>query len=101
MKYVELSIDGLELVGEGGNSRAYALGSDRIVKVFNKGLPLDMIEYEDARGREAYAAGVPCAKPYGMVRVLGGYGIVYERLEEDDLLSRTASDKAHIYDNVR
>lgn len=101
MSYGELSVDGLELVGEGGNSRVYAMGKRKVVKVFNEGLPLDMIEYEDVRGKEAHAVGVPCARPYGMVRVGNGYGIVYERLVGEDLLSRMAAHKERLLDDVR
>lgn len=97
----ELCVEGLTLVGEGGNSQVYALGDGRVVKVFNEGLPLDMVEYEDARGQEAYLAGVPCAKPYGMVRVQSRYGIVYDQLKGEDLLTRMAADKEHLRDYVR
>lgn len=100
MEYDELDVEGLALVGKGGNSEVYALGDGRVVKVFNEGLPLDMIEYENARGAEAYAAGVPCAKPFGMVRVHTRFGIVYERLCGEDLLTRMAADKGHLDDYV-
>ena len=33
----------LELIGEGGNSRVYRLGRDKVVKVFHEDIPQDMV----------------------------------------------------------
>ena len=91
----------LELIGEGGTSRVYRLDETRVVKVFHEDIPQDMVQYENDRSQEAYAAGVPCAACYGMVRVDDGLGIVYERLEASDLLSVIVRDKAHLPEYIR
>lgn len=92
---------GLELIGEGGNSRVYRLGEDKVVKVFHEDIPPDMVYYENIYSQEAYAAGVPCAACFGMVRVDGCLGIVYERIKGQDLLSVIVRDKEHLQDYIR
>ncbi len=91
----------LELIGEGGNSRVYRLGGNKVVKVFHEDIPQDMVYYENDRSCEAYAAGVSCAACYGMVTVDGCLGIVYEDLGSRDLLSVIVSDRAHLPDYIR
>ena len=97
----EVSAADLELIGEGGNSRVYRLDENKAVKVFHENTPPDMVYYENARSREAYAAGIPCAACYGMVRVDGCLGIVYEMLDTRDLLSMIVSDKANLQGCIR
>ena len=91
----------LEQIGEGGNSRVFRLSGNKVVKVFHKNIPRDMVHYEYDRSCEAYAAGVNCAACYGMVSVDGCLGIVYEYIGSRDLLSMIACDKAHLQDYSR
>ena len=91
----------LELIGEGGNSRVYLLDGNKVVKVFHKDIPQDMVQYEYDQGREAYAAGVSCAACCGMVSVDGCPGIVYENLGSRDLLMMIVRDQAHLQDYIR
>ena len=97
----ELHAADLELIGEGGNSRVYRLEGNKVVKVFHKDIPKDMVCYENDRSCEAYAAGVSCAPCYGMVSVDGCLGIVYEDLGSLDLLSLIVRDKTHLKDYIR
>ena len=62
-----LNTEDLEPIGEGGNSRVFRLDGNKVVKVFHKDFPRDMVYYEYDRSCEAYAAGVNCAACYGMV----------------------------------
>ena len=91
----------LELIGEGGNSRVYRLGRDKVVKVFHEDIPQDMVQYEYDQSREAYAAGISCAPCYGMVRVDDCPGIVYENLGSRDLLTMIVRDQVHLQDYIR
>ena len=86
----------LEPIGEGGNSRVYRLGRDRVVKVFHENIPQDMVQYEYDQSREAYDAGVCCAACYEMVSVDDCPGIVYENLGSRDLLTMIVNDKEHL-----
>ena len=97
----ELHAADMKLIGEGGNSRVYDLDADKVVKVFHANIPPDMIYYEYSQSQEACAAGVPCAACYGMVRVDGCLGIVYERLGSQDLLSVIRHDRTHLKDYIR
>ena len=97
----ELHAADLELIGEGGNSKVYRLDGNKVVKVFHKDIPWDMVHYEYDRSCEAYDAGVPCAACFGMARVDGCPGIVYENLGSRNLLSMIARDKAHLQDYIR
>ena len=96
-----LNTKALEPIGEGGNSRVFRLGGNKVVKVFHKDIPRDMVYYEYDRSCEAYAAGVRCAACYGMVSVDGCLGIVYEYIGPRDLLSMIACDKAHLRGYIR
>ena len=91
----------LMLVNEGGNSKIYRLEEKKIVKVFNENIPPDMVYYENVYSQEAYAAGVPCAACYGMVRVDNCLGIVYDMLGKGDLLSLIVRDKANLQGYIR
>ena len=48
----ELHAADLELIGEGGNSRVYRLEGNKVVKVFHKDIPKDMVCYENDRSCE-------------------------------------------------
>lgn len=92
----ELHAAELRLIGEGGNSTVYELDGNRVVKAFHEDIPQDMVYYEKDQSCEAYAAGVSCAACYGLVRVDGCLGILYENLGSRDLLSVIVSDKTQL-----
>ena len=82
-KLREVSIDGCELIGRGGNGSVYRISEDEIIKVYTANTSVESIESERSLARSAFVAGVPTAIPYDMVRVGESYGIVFEMVKAD------------------
>lgn len=97
----EMSIDGLELIGAGATAKVYRLDADTIIKVFNPGIGMSMIENENTRATKAFVSGVPTAISFDTVRVGDCYGTVFELLDAKDLLEIMTADKEHVLDWVR
>lgn len=96
-----MSVDGLEVIGEGATAKVYRLDADTIVKVFNRNVGMQLIEREIACSRAAFVSGVNTAIPFDTVRVGDCYGTVYEMLNAQELTSVMAHDKEHLIDHVR
>ena len=79
----EISIDGCELIGKGGNGSVYRISEDEIIKVYTSKTSMESIERERVLARNAFIAGVPTAIPYDMVKVGEHYGIVFEMVKAD------------------
>ena len=97
----EVSIDGLELIGEGATAKVYRIDADTIVKVYNPGMNITSIEGDSERSRAAFVAGVPTAIAFDRVRVGECYGTVFELLNAEDLRAVMMRDRAHMLDYVR
>lgn len=84
----EISVDGCELIGEGGNGAVYRLNDDTIVKVYKAEIDvsnLDDINREREYARTAFVNGIPSVIAYDMVKVGDKYGVVFEMLNSDTL----------------
>ncbi len=79
----EISVVGLPLVGSGAVGTVYRLDVDSIVKVFNKGVGLDVVEREQKKARQAFLKGIPTAIAFDIVRVGDRYGAVFEMIKAD------------------
>lgn len=79
-KLREISVEGLELLGEGANGKVYRLTKDEMIKVFREGIPTDIIEAERAASKQAFLLGVPCAIAFDTVRCGKSIGTIYETL---------------------
>lgn len=88
----EISIEGLEKIGEGATSEVYRLDQETIIKVFHKNVQPVMITRETKKARTAFVAGVPTAIPYDMVKVGNQYGTVFELLNAENLLQVMGRD---------
>ena len=97
----QMSTEGLELIGEGATAKVYRLDPDTIIKVFNPGIGMDMIENENSRATAAFVAGVPTAISYDTVQVGECFGTVFELLEAKDLREVMLQDKEHVLDWIR
>ena len=97
----EVSIDGLELIGEGATAKVYRIDADTIVKVYNPGMNVTSIESDAERSRAAFVAGVPTAIAFDQVRVGECYGTVFELLNAEDLRAVMMRDREHMLDYVR
>lgn len=75
----EVSVEGLELMGAGGNGRVYRLDEERIIKVYNPvtNTPQKILREREV-SRKAFVRGIPSAISFELVRVGDSYGIIYE-----------------------
>lgn len=80
----EVSVEGCELVGQGGNGKVYRLDDDKIVKLYH-GLGREPVEQEQRFARTALVNGIPCVIPYDVVRCGDDYGVVFEMVHSDTL----------------
>ena len=84
----EISVEGCELIGEGGNGAVYRLDNDTIVKVYKAEIDvvgLEEINREREYARTAFMNGIPSVIAYDMVKVGDSYGVVFEMLDSDTL----------------
>jgi uncharacterized protein (TIGR02172 family) len=91
------SLDGLDLIGRGTNGEVYRLDRERIIKVFQKSVPLEEIERERKLAQQALIEGLPTAISYSVVTAGDRYGIVFELIDADTL-SATLKNKPDEYD---
>ena len=76
----QVSIDGCEMIGRGGNGAVYRLDQETILKLYNEGTSLEKIALEKKYATAAFTAGLPCAIAYETVQSGNQYGIVFELL---------------------
>lgn len=81
----EVSVEGCEKLGQGGNGTVYRLDEDTIVKVYKPWMGLDAIDRERHFARTAFVNGIPSVIAYDVVRVGDCLGVVFEMLRSDTL----------------
>ncbi|MBR1444884.1 MAG: anti-sigma factor antagonist [Firmicutes bacterium] len=96
-----ISVDGMEIIGKGATGIVYRMDKETIIKVFNKNVGLTMINYEGKKAKDAFIFGVPTAISYDTVKVGECYGVIYELLNAEELLSVVRNDKEHIVDHIK
>ncbi len=80
----EISVEGCEIIGRGGNGIVYRLDEDKIVKLyFNQGP--ELVKQELQFARTALINDIPTVIPYDTVRCGDKYGVVFELLRSDTL----------------
>ena len=87
-KLREVSVEGCELIGEGGNGKVYRLTKDEMIKIFRPEITLETIESERESSRKAFLLGIPCAIAFDTVRCGDSFGTVYEMLDAGTLSER-------------
>lgn len=93
-----ISVEGCELIGEGGNGAVYRLDEDTIVKVYKSKVGLEEIDREREYARTAFMNGIPSVIAYDMVKVGESYGVVFEMLKSDTLGHAMRDDPSKIMD---
>lgn len=83
----QIHIENCKYVNKGGCATVYRLNEDKIVKVFDRGSTLAMIEREYDYSKRAYEHGIPTAKPYEIVDCGAYYGIIFEFIRGEGLSS--------------
>ena len=81
----EISVEGCELIGQGGNGSVYRLDADTIVKVYKPWMRLPDIQRERDFARTAFVNGIPSVIAYDVVKVGDCLGVVFEMLKSDTL----------------
>ena len=95
--YRKISIDGLQLLGQGMTGNVYRMDDETVLKVFHPNISFDLlISKENKKARNAFVYGVPTAIPYDIVKVDDCYGIVYEMIKSKDLATVMSEDKSKI-----
>lgn len=84
-KLREISVEGCEKLGQGGNGAVYRLDEDKIVKVYKPWMGLDAIDREREFARRAFINGIPSVIAYDTVKVGDCLGVVFEMLRSDTL----------------
>ena len=91
----ELSVDGLEVIGQGSFGIVYRLDPETVVKVYREGVSLEQLQEEKRCATTVFVHGLPTAIAYDTVKVGNCYGNVYE------LLDAVTVGKAVCEDNSR
>lgn len=82
----EISVEGCEVLGKGGNGAVYRLDDETIVKVyFSRRNPLEKINQNREVTKAAFVAGIPTMIAFDTVRVGEDFGVVYEMINAKSL----------------
>ncbi len=96
----EVSVEGCELIGQGGNGSVYRLDEDTIVKVYKPWMAMEDIRRERDFARTAFINGVPSVIAYDVVKVGDCLGVVFEMLKSDTLGHAMRDDPEHLEEYV-
>ena len=82
----QISIEGCEKIGAGGNGDIYRLDDETIVKVY-KGImnSPEKIASNRKLSKTVFTHGIPSVIPFDMVKVGENYGLIYERFSGGSL----------------
>lgn len=80
-----ISVEGCQLLGQGGNGSVYRLDDDKIVKVYKPWMTRETIDQERSFARNAFMNGVPSVIAYDLVRCNDCYGVVFELIKSKTL----------------
>lgn len=83
----KFSVEGCELIGQGGFGKVYRYDGDTIIKVYRPEVSLDYIKRERECSRIAFKNGLPTAIAFDVVLVGDSYGVMYELMDADNLMS--------------
>ena len=92
----EVSVEGCELIGSGGFGRVYRIDPETIVKIYNPGISMDMVQHERDTAQKAFLAGVPTAISYDVVKSGDCYGVVFELLNAKTVAQIMDDDPARV-----
>ena len=92
----EISVDGCELIGQGGYGKVYRLDNETIAKLYNPGIDLEFVKQERNTSQKAFLMGVPTAISYDVVKCGDCYGVVYEMLNAKTTAQLIDADPSRI-----
>ena len=85
---VEINLDELVLLAAGREAEIYALDAGRVLRLAFSGSQRDVVDREALVLETAREAGVPVPAVHGRVTVAGRPGLIVDRLDGRDLLTR-------------
>ncbi|MCI5751057.1 MAG: anti-sigma factor antagonist [Oscillospiraceae bacterium] len=88
----EISVEGCEVIGKGGNGTVYRLDGDTIVKLYGENESFDDIKREISYSKTAFVFGIPTAISFDIVKCGSCYGIVFELINADTLANRICAE---------
>jgi uncharacterized protein (TIGR02172 family) len=97
----QISIEGCEAIGQGANGVVYRLTPDTMVKVYQHGAGLDVVNSEREISRRVFLMGVPSAIAFDTVRCGDAYGAVYELLDGATVTERIRANPEKLEDYAR
>ena len=80
-----VSVKGCPVIGRGAEGTVYRLDAETIVKVYSKGMDVEVVLGEKRRAQAAFLEGIPTAISYDVVDVDACAGVVYELLDARNL----------------
>ena len=93
----EVSVEGCELIGKGGNGAVYRLDSETIVKVyFGERNSPEKINRNREVTKKAFVHGIPTTIAFDMVRVGENYGVVFELINARSMAQEIAANPDRI-----
>ena len=99
----EISVEGCQVLGKGGNGAVYRLDDETIVKVYfsNRHSP-ERINRSRETTKRAFVCGIPTMIAFDMVKVGENYGVVYEMINAKSLGQEICEhpDKIDDYSNL-
>lgn len=79
-RYIEISVEGLQILGSGKNGDVYRIDKEKVVKIYRKNYGISKIHKEFLFASLCREAGIPAMIPYEIVQHGEAYGIIYEKL---------------------
>ncbi|MDR3598049.1 aminoglycoside phosphotransferase family protein [Clostridium sp.] len=80
-----------KLIGQGRTAEVYEYSTDKIIKLFRKGIPANIIKNEYRISLELYKKGFPVAKAFDLIEYDERCGIVYEKINGISMLKYISS----------
>lgn len=77
----------MERIGIGNTAEVFAYKKDKVCKLFYKGYPLDSVKREFNNSRLVNSLNIPSPKADELIEQEGRYGIIYERLYGESMLT--------------
>lgn len=87
-----ITVDDESLIARGTVGMVYRLDEDRVVKVFNQRVTLDLIRREREYAQKVLLAGIPTVISYDIVRVGECYGIIFEMARAEVFSARLSAE---------
>jgi len=90
-----------KLVGQGRTAEVYEYSGDKIIKLFRKGIPANVIKNEYIISLGLYNEGLPVPKVFEFIEDGDRCGIVYEKIEGKSMLKYISSKPWKINEEAR